>query len=196
MAVDTTKGPTDIKMPYDAPLTLKEVTPYILGVILIGAIIFLILYSIKRKKKNKPIFSRPAKPKEPAHIIALRELDRIKNEKIWQKEKTKQYYSEVTEALRNYIEDRFEIPAMEQTSDETLASFKFRRDLINEKLFMNLSRILNLADLVKFAKYNPLPDDNSLTLVDAYFFVNETKKEEIKKPEVPASDNGEDVEIK
>ena len=62
--------PTDIKMPYDAPLSLKEVTPYILGVILAGAILFFILYSIKRKKKNQPIFAKPAKPKEPAHIVA------------------------------------------------------------------------------------------------------------------------------
>ena len=57
------RGLTDIKMPYEAPVTLKEVTPYILGVILIGAIIFLILYSIKRKKKNKPLFSLPVKTK-------------------------------------------------------------------------------------------------------------------------------------
>jgi hypothetical protein len=196
MAIDTTKGPTDIKMPYDAPLTLKEVTPYILGVILIGTIIFLILYSIKRKKKGKPIFTLPQKPKEPAYVIALRELDRIRNEKIWQKDKVKQYYSEVTDTLRRYIEDRYEIPAMEQTTDEILTSFKFRRDLINEKLFTNLTRILNLADLVKFAKYTPLPDDNNLTLVDSYFFVNETKKEEIKKQEKPEEENGEEVVIK
>jgi hypothetical protein len=71
MVIDTTRGLTDIKMPYAAPLTLKEVTPYILGVILIGAIIFLVLYSIKRKKKNKPFFSLPSKPKEPPHVIAL-----------------------------------------------------------------------------------------------------------------------------
>ena len=183
MAIDTTRGPADIKMPYAAPLTLKEVTPYILGVILIGAIIFFILYSIKRKKKNQPIFTRPPKPKEPAHIIALRELDRIKNEKLWQKDKTKQYYSEVTETLREYIVDRFEIPAMEQTSDETLESFRYRRDLLKEKSFEKLSQILKLADLVKFAKYKPLPDDDNMTLVNAYFFVNETKKEEMKKPE-------------
>ncbi len=190
MAIDTTRGLTDIKMPYAAPVTLKEVTPYILGVLLIGAIIFLILYSIKRKKKNQPLFTLPAKPKEPAHIIALRELDRIKNEKIWQKDKTKQYYSEVTEVLRTYIEDRFEIPAMEQTTDETLESFRYRRDLIGEKSFTNLGQILSLADLVKFAKYTPLPDDNNLTLVNSYFFVNETKKEEVKKPEI--KENGEE----
>lgn len=194
MTIDTTKGPADIKLPYEAPLTLKEVTPYILGVILIGAIIFFILYSIKRRKNNQPIFSIPVKPKEPAHIIALRELDRIKDEKIWQKGKTKQYYSEVTEALRTYIENRFEIPAMEQTSDETIDAFRYRRDLLNEKCFTNLSQLLQLADLVKFAKYKPLPDDDNMTLVNAYFFVNDTKKEEPKKPDVKENGDDEDTE--
>jgi hypothetical protein len=182
MAIDTTRGLTDIKMPYDAPVTLKEVTPYILGAILIGAILFLILYSIKRKKKNQPLFKLPVKPKEPPHVIALRELDRIKGEKIWQKEKTKQYYSEVTGVLRNYIEDRFDIPAMEQTTDEILNSFKYRKDLLGEKAYQNLGQILTLADLVKFAKYKTLPDDDNLTLVNSYFFINDTKKEEAKKP--------------
>lgn len=201
MQIDTTRGPTDIKMPYAAPLTLKEVTPYILGVILIGAIIFFILYSIKRKKNNKPIFARPAKPKEPAHIVAIRELDRIKNEKAWQKGKTKQYYSEVTDALRTYIEERFEIRALEQTSEETIESFRMQKDLLNEKNFSNLSQTLKLADLVKFAKYQPLPDDDNLALVNAYFFVNETKKEEKKseaedKGKKEKDDNVEEVTIK
>ncbi len=183
MAIDTTRGPTDIKMPYDAPLTLKEVTPYILGVMLLGAIIFLLLYSIKRKKANKPLFTIPKKPKEPAHVVALRELDRIKNEKLWQKDKVKTYYSDVTDTLRRYIEERFNIPAMEQTSDETLESFKNSNNLLNEKLLGSISRLLKLADLVKFAKYNPLPDDHSLSLTDAYLFVNETKPAEVIKPE-------------
>ena len=184
MEIDTTRGLTDIKMPYSAPLTLKEVTPYILGILLLGAIIFLALYSIKRKKKNKPFFALPVKPKEPPHVIALRELDRIKSEKIWQKDKTKQYYSEITDVLRTYIEDRFEIRAMEQTTDEILDSFRYSKDLINEKNYRNLSQILSVADLVKFAKYKTLPDDDNLTLVNSYFFVNETKKEEAKKPEI------------
>ena len=198
MEIDTTMGPTDIKMPYAAPLTLKEVIPYILGIILIGAVIFLILYSIKRRKNNQPIFVKPQKPKEPAHIIALRELERIKNEKLWQKDKTKQYYSEVTEALRIYIEDRFQISAMEQTTDEILQSFRYRKDLLNEKSFSNLTQILSLADLVKFAKYKPLPDDDNLTLINSFFFVNDTKIEEAKKvqEEKNYADNGENVIIK
>lgn len=198
MVIDTTKGPTDIKMPYDAPLTLKEVTPYILGVILIGAIIFFLLYSIKRKKNNQPIFSRPLKPKEPAHVVALRELDRIKAEKVWQKGKSKQYYSQLTDTLRIYIEDRFAIRAMEQVTDEILDSFRVQKNLLSDKNFTNLSQILQLADLVKFAKYSPLPDDDNLSLVNAYFFVNETKEEEPKKVDKPeeANDKVEEVEIK
>lgn len=197
MEIDTTRGPADIKMPYDAPLTLKEVTPYILGVILIGAIIFLLLYSIKRRKANKPIFARPAKPKEPPYIVALRELDRIKTEKVWQKGKSKQYYSEVTEALRVYIVDRFEIPAMEQTSDETIESFQANKDLLTDKLFSSLSQTLKLADLVKFAKYKPLADDDSLSLTNAYTFVNETKRvvKEKEEGKEKAADKGKDIGI-
>ncbi len=198
MEIDTTRGPTDIKYPYDAPVTLKEVIPYILGAILILAILFFVFYAIKRRKNNQPIFVLPKKPKEPAHIIALRELDRIKKEKIWQQGKIKQYYSEVTEALRKYIEDRFEIPAMEQTSDETIESFRKQKGLLKDKTFANLSQILKLADLVKFAKYQTSPDDDNMTLVNAYFFINDTKPEE-KKPEAPdetRDEEGEDVEIK
>ena len=193
--IDTTRGPTDIKMPYAAPLTLKEVTPYILGVILIGAILFFILYSIKRRKKNLPLFTVPQKPKEPAHVIALRHLDRIKEEKLWQKEKVKEYYSEITETLREYIEDRFEIPAMEQTSEETLNSFKSRKHLIRDKSFEKLDQILKIADLVKFAKYKPLPEDNNRTLVDAYFFVDVTKAEEEVKQTAQPEDNNEGEEV-
>jgi len=192
MKIDTTKGPVDIKMPYAAPVTLKEVTPYILGIILIAAIIFFIFYYIKWKKKNVPLFSKPEKPAEPAHIVALRELDRIKAQKLWQQEKIKQYYSEVADTIRSYIERRFDIPAMEQTSAETIGIFKQRKELAEENSVDQLQHILSLADLVKFAKYKPLPDDNNLTLMNAYFFVNQTKKEEVKAPEKPAEETGEE----
>jgi hypothetical protein len=187
MKLDTTKGPVDIKIPYAAPVTLKEVTPYILGVILIGAILFFIFYYIRWKKKNVPLFAKPEKPKEPAHVIALRQLDHIKAQKLWQQEKIKQYYSEVADTIRNYIENRFGIPAMEQTSAETIGVFKQNKELIDGNSLNEIQHILSLADLVKFAKYTPLPDDNNLTLMNAYFFVNQTKKEEeTKVSEKPA----------
>lgn len=185
MKIDTTKGPVDIKIPYSAPMTLKEIIPYILGIILIVAIIFFIFYYIKWKKKNVPLFVRPEKPAEPAHIIALRELDRIKVQKLWQQEKIKQYYSEVSDTIRIYIQNRFGIQALEQTSAETIGVFKFRRDLVDSNSLDQLQHILSLADLVKFAKYSPLPDDNNQTLMNAYFFVNQTKKAEVITSEKP-----------
>ncbi|MBL7971668.1 MAG: hypothetical protein JNL03_09120 [Prolixibacteraceae bacterium] len=195
MKIDTTKGPADIKTVYSAPVTLKEVTPYILGIILIAAILFFIFYYIKWKKKNVPLFAKPEKPAEPAHIIALRELDRIKTQKLWQQEKIKQYYSEVSDTIRTYIQNRFDIPAMEQTSAETLGTFKQKRDLADSNSIDQLQHILSLADLVKFAKYTPLPDDNNLTLMNAYFFVNQTKKEEVTAPEKPAGKTEEEEEV-
>ncbi|MDP2891251.1 MAG: hypothetical protein Q8P34_20075, partial [Bacteroidota bacterium] len=194
MKIDTTKGPVDIKPPYSAPVSLKEVTPYILGIILIAAILFFIFYYIKWKKKNVPLFRKPEKPLEPAHIIALRELDRIKAQKLWQSEKIKQYYSEVADTVRAYIENRFDIPAMEQTSAETIGVFKQNKELIDGTSLDQIQHILSLADLVKFAKYKPLPDDNNLTLMNAYFFVNQTKKAEVKAPEKSVSESDGAVE--
>jgi hypothetical protein len=191
------QGPIDIKSPYEAPVTFKEVAPWLLGGLLAFGLIFLLLYALRRKKNNQPIFSIPSKPKEPAHVIALRELDRVKEEKIWQQGKTKLYYSEITNILRQYIENRFDIPALELTTDETIAAFKYRRSLMDEKSFENLKRILTQADLVKFAKYEPLPDDNNLILVDSYFFVNQTKKAEVQEPKEPVDDReGDDVVLK
>lgn len=195
MKIDTTKGPVDIKLPYGAPVTLKEVIPYILGIILIAAILFFIFYYIKWKKKNIPLFSRPEKPAEPAHVIALRELDRIKAQKLWQQEKIKQYYSEVADTIRIYIQNRFDIPAMEQTSSETIGVFKQNKDLASGASVDQIQHILSLADLVKFAKYTPLPDDNNLTLMNAYFFVEQTKKVEIKAPEKPVDESDKVVAV-
>lgn len=194
--IQALQGPIDIKGPYDAPVTLKEVAPWLLGALLLAGFIFLVVYAIGRRRKNQPIFGFPAKPKEPAHIIALRSLDRIKEEKIWQQGHTKKYYSELTDVVRTYIEDRFSVQAMEQTSEETLEAFRFRSSLVDEQCFNNLRQLLTTADLVKFAKFEPLPDDNNMALVNAYFFVNQTKivaNEPMANTEEP---EGDDVIIK
>ena len=199
MEIDTTRGPTDIKMPYDAPVTLKEVTPWILGILLVAGIIFFIFYYISRRKRNLPIFSLPVKPAEPPHVIALRNLDRIRDEKIWQKDKIKEFYSQVTDVLRLYIEGQYNIPAPEYTTEETLRAVSAQPDLISEKARARLSQILPLADLVKFAKYQPLPDDHNLTLVNAYFFVNDTMPAETKQPGTPEpgqDEPGQEVTLK
>ncbi len=198
LEIDTTRGPADIKMPYDAPVTLKEVTPYLLGAILAGALLFLAFYSIRRKQKNLPLFTRPARPREPAHITALRELDRIREEKLWQKGKIKEFYSDVTGVLRTYMEERFGIPALERTTVEIITTFLANRSLIGEKSLNHLNQMLPLADLVKFAKYQPLPDDHHMVLANAYFFVNETRAAEPETPGNQPDDEepGEEVTLK
>ncbi len=124
-------------------------------------------------------------------------LDRIKEQKLWQHNQVKTYYSEISDTLRVYIEDRFGIQAMEFTTDEILSAFRYRKDLIPDKSFNNLKSILSLADLVKFAKYEPLADDHHLTLMNAYFFVNDTKQEEVKISQPDGDDReGEEVVLK
>ncbi len=183
--VDLQKGPTDIKKPFSAPVTLKEIAPWLLGAILIGAIIFLIIYAISRRRKNIPLFQAPPKPKVPPHLSALGELDKLKEEQLWQHDKVKDYYTRLTDILRKYIEDRFELPAMEQTTIEIMESFKSRNTLLDAKSFEDLKRTLEMADLVKFAKYFPLPDDNHLAMVNSYFFVQQTKIEVMEAPKKP-----------
>ena len=187
MKIDTTKGPVDIKLPYKAPVNLKEASPYILGIILIASLIFFIFYYINRKKHKRSLFGKPLKEIEPPHIVALRSLDQIRNEKLWQQNQIKKYYSKVTETLRIYIQNEFHIKTLECTTDEILSEFRNHKDLIPDKLYNELKDILNTADLVKFAKYKPAADDNEQTLQKAYVFV-ETTKPKIKETEKTGTD--------
>ncbi|MDR2622459.1 MAG: hypothetical protein LBC48_07770 [Dysgonamonadaceae bacterium] len=146
----------------------------ILGLILIAVIVFIIY----RLANSKPIlFFNKEEPYIPPHARAIQGLDKVKAQKLWQMGKTKEYHSEVTDILRKYIDDRFDIPALEMTSGEILDKIKGYSDA--DTSYDSLKQILILADFVKFAKYNPLSDENELSLMNAYLFVNHTKKEEL-----------------
>jgi hypothetical protein len=190
--VDLKKGFADIKKPYGAPVTFKEIAPWIMGIILLATIIFLIIYAINRRKKNIPLFSLPVKPKLPPHVVALSELDKLKEEQLWQHDKVKDYYTRLTDILRVYLEEQYSVPAMEQTTYEILSEFKGENSQIKGKLFTGLQKTLDTADLVKFAKYTPLADENHFVLVQAYNLVEETKPEQpaeaAKKPASQPSD--------
>ncbi len=180
--VDTNKVIKDITKPYEEPISLKELLPWIVGGIVLVAIIILLIYYFKRKKQNKPLFANAKKHISP-HIIALQELDRIKKEKIWKQEKIKQYYTELTDTLRIYISKRYNINAMEMTSEEIIENFSNKIKRPENVELKNIDNLLKLADMVKFAKIKPLPSDNDKCLNDAYLFVNNTKEienEELK----------------
>ncbi|MFC2097134.1 cell wall anchor protein [Bacteroidota bacterium] len=176
--VDTTKGITDIKQPFDAPLTFKELLPYIIAGIILIITAFFIGRLIYRARKKEPLFRKIIKPAEPPHIIAIRELNSLKSKKLWQQDKVKLYYSNLTEIIRIYIEGRFQVFAMEQTTDEILDGMR-EKGYEGEECFAVLQQILLPADLVKFAKWRPLPDDNQASMNMAFSFVDLTKR----KPE-------------
>ena len=138
-------------------------------------LIFLLVYFIKRIRDNQPIIRKvKVEPKLPAHELALKELDRIKNEKAWQKGLQKEYYTELSEAIRNYINGRFGFNAMEMTSSEIIDKLMQVKD---ESALSELRELFQTADLVKFAKYIPLMNENDANLLSALKFVNETKEE-------------------
>lgn len=169
--VDLSQDIKDIKAPLEAPISFKEIAPYIGGGLALILIIFLIWYlAKKRKTPDEPVFIKP-KPKEPAHRTALNKLEELRNKKLWQSGKIKQYHTELTDILRHYIEDQFDVPAVEMTSDEIVQAF--RKRLEKETLVM-LSDTLKTADLVKFAKFNPLPEEHERGLKNAYEFVRNT----------------------
>jgi hypothetical protein len=163
----------DIKQPIAVPVSFSEIYPFILAGLGLAGIGLVIFYLLRKRKRKEPVFSI-SKPAEPPHVIALRELDQLRDEKLWQRNEYKQYYTRLTEIIRNYIERRFEIPAMEQTSYDILLSWK-KKGYDDPDLYKILKQLLGLADLVKFAKEKPLPTDNEVNLDNAYVFVRNTK---------------------
>ncbi len=180
--VNPEKGVIDIKGVQDSPFKLSEIIEYIylgIGILLVIAIaIWLYLYYKKKKQGTGNIFIK-AKPDEPAHVIAIRELDKIKASKLWENNKIKEFYTSVSNTLREYIENRYTIPALEQTSIEILTELK-KSGQIDKEVYDHLNQILELSDLVKFAKFEPLPDEHAMTIMNAYFFVEKTKENIIK----------------
>jgi hypothetical protein len=172
--VDTTQQIKPIKAPINTPMSFKEILPWAAaglgGLLLIGSAFWFISRYLKRKRDPEGVSQKPL---EPPHVIAFRELDKLKEEKIWAKGEVKKYYTRLTEITRQYIERQFDIPAMESTTDEILHAFQKANpeDMLIDEM---LRELLELADLVKFAKENPLPLDNQSNLNNAYLFVQKT----------------------
>jgi hypothetical protein len=170
--VDTVTQVIDIKPPLKTPINFAEAWPYTAILVLLAGIIIGIWFLFNRKKKSGIL--SVGKRMEPPHIIALRELDNLRAQKLWQNNKVKNYYVELTEIIRKYIEYRFKVAALEMTSDEITEEFKHLLSVDQESKEL-LNKLFVLADLVKFAKAEPLPNENEISLLNAYQFVNNTK---------------------
>lgn len=167
----------DIKEPLGEPfswLWYKEYFYWGIAALFFIAAIALYVYYRNKRLANKII--EPEKPKIPAHITALASLERIRESQIWKEGKVKEYYSDITDTIRLYIEERYGIMALESTTDELLSMMKSQ--VIDNVSKEKLQVMLKLADFVKFAKMIPMEQEHALTLQSAFDFVNGTKRED------------------
>lgn len=173
--VDSTNAITDIKPVAKAPIWWWGIIRWILlilGLIGLGIGIFFLVRYLRRKAGNVPEVIEP-EVLRPAEEIALEKLAVIREEKVWQQGQTKEYHTQLTDVIREYIGRRYDIHSTEKTSDETLREMK---PVLSEQreLYSRLEKMLRLADLVKFAKWTATPDENESALKTAYDFVDAT----------------------
>lgn len=171
----------DIKGPITYPVTFREVIPWVgLGVALI-ILGYLIYRMIRNRRENRSLLGRPA-VQEPAHIIALRSLEEIRGKKLWQNNKEKEYYTEITDTLRAYIEERFSISTFERTTAEIVGELETKE--LNGPEWEELKELLGVSDLVKFAKYKATEGENERAIPVAVRFVNATYIFKLEEEEV------------
>ncbi|MCI4670660.1 MAG: LPXTG cell wall anchor domain-containing protein [Bacteroidia bacterium] len=197
-AIDTTKGTKELKEIVDVPVTVGEWLPWVgIGLALIALIGGGIWYYRKRKN-DEPIFA-PSPPPVPAHEIAMRALAKLEEQKLWQNGYVKEYYVDLTNIIRAYIEKRFKVPAMESISDEILKDLK--QEKLKPIMLKGLSDLLIRADLAKFAKSQPDSGENLASMEFARTFVKESKnmmtlwEEELKKQAENESVRKEETEL-
>lgn len=177
VAIDTTQPYKPIKAPYNAPMTWREWLPYIVVPLMLVAIGFIIWYLYK-KQQNKPkqTIAAPKPPPESPHVVALRELQAIERQAIWQAGQYKAYHEQISTVLRTYIEHRFQLEALESTTADIMVAFT--KVPIPRLQVEQLNEVLTIADLAKFAKVEPLPEENTKSLLLARDFVLATQEKE------------------
>ena len=163
----------------DLPFIFAEIKDYVtygaIGLILFGLIVWLAAWLIVRYMRKRKAMPRSL-PKIPPHVVANKALVELGHRKLWQKGKFKAYYTALTSILRTYISSRWDVGALEMTTDEIIMALRdvdmpsaSRTDLIT---------ILRTADMVKFAKAEPEAEDNEENLSRALYFVENTKEED------------------
>lgn len=188
----------DIHGAEDAPFQWRELLlywPWLVGALLLAGLVAAVIW-LRRKYAAKPKeeSNLPAVPAEPCEVTALRDLERIREQKLWMRNQVKEFYTELTEALRRYVSARYGINAMESTSGQLMESMAtLLRD--DKESLRKLQGILEMADFAKFAKMEPLPDENDRAVVESMNFVRDTTPVATAEgDDVAAKANGTDAE--
>ena len=175
LKVDTTIAIKPIKGPIGIPLTFREILPYLLIGLAVIAIVLALVWYLKKRKKNEPLVRLRPKVRLQPYEKALQGLEKLRVKKLWQEGHVKEYHSELTEILRNYIEEGFNIPALESTTFEIVEQMKERQGF-SKQVLEKVNHLLQTADMVKFAKSIPLPQENDAALKTGIEFINETAR--------------------
>ena len=178
MPVDTaTFEIHDIKGQIQYPVTFAEVLPWMLGGLGFAALTALLVWlGVRASKRRKEAL----KPKDPAYIVALRELDKYRSDKYWAPEKQKAFYSGITDALKYYMDERFGVDAPEMTTAELFDALKGEKDITPE-MYGSLKDLFERADFVKFAKFIATDEENAGALPLAVSFVTTTYQTELER---------------
>lgn len=171
VSIDTTVTYKPIKIPIRQNITFEETLPFFGGAIVLAVLILLAIYLIKRSKRKENV-EEEIKPQIPAIITAREKLSQIKEANLWQSGKSKEYYTDLTDIAREYLEGQFNIEAIEMTSDEILEEVKKLQ--IDKLTYNKLENTLVTADLVKFAKANPDLSQNEAAFNNINSFVEES----------------------
>ena len=177
--VDTTQDIKAIKGIIGEPLTFRDVLPYILLGLLAVLVVVGGIWYMRKRKKDEPLIVAKPKPQIPPHEIAMRKLAQLEARKLWQKDDIKNYYGELTDIFREYMENRFHIPAMESVTDEIVADLN-KLDLKPIQISASKS-LLEMADLAKFAKFKPSQNDNMQSMEVVRDFIKDTKTWVVKE---------------
>ncbi len=173
VAVDMKAEIKDLKPVMTAPYTLRDFLPWILLGLGIALLSLLGWFYYQSRKKKRPLIKLTLRQPKPAHVLALEQLEALKSEQVWQKGQIKEYYSRLTDILREYFEARFGVNAAEMTSDEIISAMK--NHLSDAQRLKDLQKILNLSDMAKFAKARPIGAENEISHTLAVAIINSTK---------------------
>ena len=188
IAVDTTETFRPIKDVIRQGITAKEAFSLFGIIVVLAGIVYLILYLLKHKSEKEVVVVEKKKPTIPAIVTARAKLADMKENELWNNANTKDYYTDLTDIAREYLEGQFEIDAVEMTTDEIMREVNVLD--LNALTKSKLKDTLTTADLVKFAKANPTAEQNKQSFVDINSFVEDSyiffeeekkKKEEEKK---------------
>ncbi len=166
-------GPKD---EMDAPFAWEDWRWVVWGSVLSALLLVVVAVMLVSLKTGKPLLriTIRRKPKLPPHQVALEEIEKIKQGRTWAQEDSKEYYTQLTGTLRTYIQERYKFSAMEMTSSEIIERLTEEND---EEALNELRELFRTADLVKFAKYSTLINENDANLMTALEFINQTKQE-------------------